>query len=690
MSFFAELKRRNVLRAGALYIGAAWALSQGVAQLLPVFDYPNWVVRWFVIAAMIGFPFAMLFSWFYEWTPQGIVRESEVAPDKSVTRETGRKMDRWIFTVMAVAIVLLLADIFVPHKDGVATVAAQAPGKSIAVLPFENLSADKDNAYFASGMQDMILTKLSAIGHLKVISRTSTEQYASHPPNLKIVAEQLGVATVLEGSVQKAGNSVLINVQLIDASTDSHLWAEAYPRKLDNIFGVEGEVAQRVADALKAKLTPAEAAIVATVPTRNREAYDLYLRANVHVNREFDQNALAATELPPAIALYQQALAEDPGFALAAAGLARAHMFMYWDMPDRSEARLAAAKAAAEQALALQPDLGEGHLALGLYYYYGHWDYVQALQQLELARKTMPNSAEVELDFAYIARRQGRWSDAITGMQRAVVLDPRSSESLEQLAATYFSLRRYAEADSTMARAESVIQDPADERVLHAEVTVYWKGDLAPLRVALGALTVGSDEYTGNAPIFFLLHWWARDYAAAATTAETDAAADWSDLDGIVRPRRLYLAWAYQAAGDNAKARPLYVELHTQLQAALQQRPDNADLHLALGFAAAGLGLKDEAVSEGRKATTLTSVSRDAVNGPNYLAWLARLYVRTGDNDQALDLLRQLLAMPSGGAAITPALLKLDPVWDPLRTDPRFQKLIADDEAAQAQAQTKP
>jgi len=274
-SFFAELKRRNVLRAGALYIGAAWALSQGLAQLLPVFDIPNWVTRWFVIAVIIGFPFAMLFSWFYEWTPHGIQRESEVEQNESVTRATGKKLDRWIIAVLAIAVVLLLTNQFVLHKDESPATATQAPAnnKSIAVLPFENLSDDKSNAYFASGMQDEILTRLAGIHDLKVISRTSTEQYASRPPNLKIVAEQLGVATVLEGSVQKAEGKVRINLQLIDARSDSHLWAQNYDRDLKDVFAVQSDVAEKVAEPRPALGLVDSSGSAETSPQTNHSAH---------------------------------------------------------------------------------------------------------------------------------------------------------------------------------------------------------------------------------------------------------------------------------------------------------------------------------------------------------------------------------------------------------------------------------
>jgi tetratricopeptide (TPR) repeat protein len=342
---------------------------------------------------------------------------------------------------------------------------------------------------------------------------------------------------------------------------------------------------------------------------------------------------------------------------------------------------LALAKAAADQALALQPDLGEARVALAQYWYWGHRDYAQALQQLELARQSLPNDPTVELYVAYIERRQGRWDEALAGIRRAVVLDPRSSSALDELAQTYLDLGRYAEADQIFARAVAVTQDPTDELITQAVNTVLWKGDVAPLRAALGSLTPGSDDYAGNANVFFILDWWSRDFAAAAEKAETGTAVNWDDSADIVLPRRLYLALAYAAAGDDAKAKPLYVELHTQMQAALQQRPDDADAHLALAFAAAGLGLTDEAVKEGRKVSSLMPVSRDAKSGPGYVAWLAKLYVRAGDNDQAIAALKQLQSLPARGYCFSPALLNLDPIWDPLRKDPGFQKLLADAQA---------
>ncbi len=674
--FLQHLRERKLVQWALAYIAAAFALLQGLDIIAQQFGWPDGVRRGITIALAVGFFVTLVLAWYHG--------------ERGAQRVSGTEL-LFLALLLMIGGGLLWRVAAAPSTNatseaGKSSSAQASPSlasdKSIAVLPFENLSDDKSNAYFATGMQDEILTRLAGIHDLKVISRTSTQQYASHPPNLKIVAEQLGVATVLEGSVQRADGKVRINLQLIDAHTDTHLWAQKYDRDLKDVFAVQTDVAEKVADALKAQLLPAESARIASVPTQNPEAYDLYLRANAYFQRVYDQAALTSTQMPLAIALYQQALAKDPGFALAAAMLAQAHLRTYWQLPDHTEARLAAAKAAADQALALQPDLGEAHKALGVYWYYGHRDYTQALQQLEIARNTLPNNASVETYVAAIARRQGRWDDAIASFQRAIVLDPRSSLSIDQLAFAYQSLRRYAEADQVYARAVAVTHDPTDEQITRAFNTVYWKGDLAPLRAALGSLTSGSDDYSGNASSFFQLGWWSRDYPAAAKTAQTDTAANWTVYSNETFPRQLYLAWAYQAAGDNAKAQPLYTELRAQMQAALLQRADDPDLHLALGFAAAGLGLKDEAIREGRKAIDLMPMSRDAYSAPAYLAYLAQLYVRVGENDQAIDTLQQLLAVPSSGGAISPALLKLDPVWDPLREDARFLQIIADGETA--------
>ena len=591
-------------------------------------------------------------------------------PDR--TRRLDRRLVAVVTGLLVVAAVLLGWRQFASHP---ADTAPAVDLKSIAVLPFESLSTEQNNAYFASGMQDMILTQLVGIGGLKVIARTSTEKYPSHPEDVKTIARQLGVATLLEGTVQKAGNQVLINVQLIDANSGNHLWAKAYTRTLDNVFNVEGEVAQNVAEALKVQLTSAETARIERMPTWNAAAYDLYLQAGVHANRAFDNPELSQSELPMAITLYQQALAKDPDFALAAAALARAHMQMYFFAPDRTNTRLAAAKTAADRALALQPNLGQGHYALGLYEYWGHRDYAGATAQLELARRALPNSATVELIIASIARRQGHWDEAVALFRTATLLDPHSEFAFNQLAVTYESMHRYADADLAYVGAIAVSRDPVGNRVAQAFNQLMWKGDPAPLRAALAALAPGSDAYISNIMTMYFERWLARDYAGAIKIVEADKADDWVDGNNIVLPRRLYLAWALQAAGDTAKATAAYAEVAARARATLVERPDDADLHLALGFAYAGLDRKPEAVAEGERAVALMPVSKDALTGPDMLASQAQLYVRVGQPDQAIAVIGRVLSIPDG-APLSSALLRLDPAWDPLRDDPRFKALL--------------
>jgi serine/threonine-protein kinase len=678
-SLLGELKRRNVFRAAALYAAAAWLLVQVATQVFPFFHVPEWVVRWIVVAAVIGLPPFIAFAWYYEFTPEGLKRQSEVDLEESIVHLTARKLDRWIIVLLVFIALLMVVQVFVrrpaAESADAGTAADAVPAKSIAVLPFENLSKDENNAYFATGMQDEILTRLAGIRDLKVISRTSTAQYASQPPNLKIVAEQLGVATVLEGSVQKAGEQVHINLQLINARNDSHLWAQSFNRDLKDIFAVEAEVAQKVADALKARLVPEEVERVAAVPTKSEAAYDLYLQGIAHANRAYDQDVLTASELPQAIVLFQRALDADPQFALAAAALSRANMHIYFNAPDRTEARLAAAKTAADRALTLQPGLGEGHHALAIYYYWAHRDYAAATEQLELARKALPNSADVAVLLAAIARRQGRAADMIAGFQQATLLDPRSAFALDQLGLSYAALRRYAEADRAFTQAEAVTADPADERVTHGLNTAIWKGDVAPLRAALAALSPGSDAYAANAWSFFYLSWWSHDFAAAIRTAVNSTDVDWGDQVNMALPRPLYAGWAYEASGDRAKAREMYEQVQKLASTALLQQSERAELHLVLAFADAGLGSKNDAVSEAGRATELLPISRDALSGSGMLVYAAQIQVRVGDYDAAFDQLKTVLSHLSG-QTMSAAMLKLDPNWEPIRSDPRFAQLL--------------
>jgi TolB-like protein len=680
-SFFSELKRRNVLRAGALYVGAAWALSQGLAQLLPVFDFPNWVTRWFVIAMIIGFPFAVLFSWFYEWTPQGVQRESEVAQDESIARQTGKTMDRWIIAVLILAVVLLLANTFVLHKDENAATATQALGKSIAVLPFENRSADKDNEYFASGMQDEILTRLAGIHDLKVISRTSTTKYASHPEDLRTVGQQLGVATVLEGSVQKAGESAHINVQLIDAQSDSHLWAESYDRDMKDLFGVERDVAEKVADALKATLLPSEAARISNVPTQSSEAHDNLLKGDYFAN----QFGIGLAKDPADAARraeesYNAAIAADPAFALAYAKRSILKANMYWYAVDTRAQTIDAARADAGRALALQPDLPEAHVAMGFFHYWGQRDYAAALAEFAIAGSSLPNDAKLKAGLAAVHRRQGKLELSVTEFGRMEVLDPRDPGPPGELGLSLILLRRYAEAAAACKRGLALAPDNPYASIYQA-AALQMSGDLATAGRVLAAVPEGYDPTGSTSLQRFNLALAMRD-ADAALAAVAHAPAwlvDGLYLDGS--PTAMLRGQALALKGETAAAREAFVEAQQALEATIRELPGQAHHHEGnLALVLAALGQNSAALKTARRAVERLTPEQDAVVGTAHLARLAQVEAHVGDIDAALKDIEQLLALPAGHV-VSAASLRSDPAWDPLRKDPRFDRLIAHAEA---------
>src|SRR5438477_9727011 len=406
-TFLTELKRRKVYRVAVAYAIVAWLLIQAASILFPTFEAPLWVMKVFVSAVILGFPVALILAWAFELTPEGIRRSEEIPPREPETSKTG---SRWAAIIVAAAVLAaaLLAFQFArTRKVATAELPKQiAPtatlDKSVAVLPFENLSSDKENAFFAQGIQDEIITTLSKISGLRVISRTSTARYNSAPENLPEIARQLRVSNMLEGSVQKAGDRVHINVQLIQADTDAHLWAQSYDRQLTDIFSVEAEVAKSIADSLQATLSPQEKARVETKPTTNADAYVLYLRARDYQMRpdNFLQDFNSAAQL------YKQAIALDPNFALAHARLSAVMSTIYhWYEPTQEVKETA--RREADESLRLQPDLGEGHLALGLYFYYEEGNYQDALRELNLAAKTLPNDGDVGLYTAAVERRRG-------------------------------------------------------------------------------------------------------------------------------------------------------------------------------------------------------------------------------------------------------------------------------------------
>jgi TolB-like protein/Flp pilus assembly protein TadD len=441
-NFFSELKRRNVLRAVAFYAASSWLLVQVATQVFPFFHISEWVVRWIIVAAAVGFPFWILFAWFYEWTPQGLQRESEVAVAPSpAARQQRKNVDRWIIAMLGLAVVLLLADKFALRKDAEPAIGGAVPEKSIAVLPFDNLSGDPQNAYFSEGVQDEILTRLAKIAELKVISRTSTQRFKSAPNDLRQIAQQLGVANILEGSVQKANDQVRVNVQLINALTDAHLWADTYDRKLTDIFAVETEIAKAVADVLQAKLTGSEQRVIAARPTENTEAHQLYLKGR------FFWNKRTGNDLKKSIDYFEQALAADPNYALGYAGVADAYVFLPGYTAGAPRDCYPKAMAAAKKALELDETLAEAHTTLALAIWYYDFDFSQANREFQRAIELNPNYATGHQQYGNnTLSALGRFDEAIAEGKRAVELDPLSLVINADLGMNYYYARRYDEA----------------------------------------------------------------------------------------------------------------------------------------------------------------------------------------------------------------------------------------------------
>jgi TolB-like protein/cytochrome c-type biogenesis protein CcmH/NrfG len=672
-SLFAELKRRNVLRAAVLYVGMIWALSQGISQLTPALGLPDYATRWFLIACAVGFPFWIAFAWFYQWTPQGLRLESNIAAEESIARSTGRRMDMWVIAVLALAVVLLLTNTFLEHKGpGDEADRLGMHDKSIAVLPFENLSADKGNQYFVAGIQDLILTKLADIGDLKVISRTSTARYASRPDDLNIIGRQLGVAAILEGSVQKQDRQVLIAVQLIDTRSNAHIWARSYQRTLDKIFDVEGEVAADVAQALDAKLSPDDSARLAAAPTTNEDAYDLFLRAEYLV-RQGDLY-FRMTDEKAAIPLYRQAIARDPKFALAYAQLSHAEGAVVWygSGEDNGEQLIADARAHAEQALALQPDLAAGHLALGSVYLFGREDYAAAIDAFAAALKLRPNDADALALTGWALRRQGHFDAAIEKFQQAFAFNPRDASVAMSLAETYATVGRNAEAMRFYRRTLALDPNNDPAKTGYSALILTSTGDIArALDKAQG------DSNWVRSWRVRLLTLQRRYPEALALLAEMPDHVD--TLEYQTGPKALVQADLHRLVGDDARARLLYEQALPQAQARLAQLAyspmKSSFVRNHIAAAQLGLGRTDQALASIAKSQALAVQSGNHFFGPWIGERNAALYAQAGRADLAMPLLAEALATP-GIRIYSPILLWLDPAWDPVRHDPGFQALL--------------
>jgi TolB-like protein/Tfp pilus assembly protein PilF len=678
-NLFAELKRRNVIRAAILYVGAVWALAQGISQLSPSVGAPEWATRWFLVAAAIGFPFCIAFAWFYEFTAEGLKRESQIDPAESITRHTGRKLDFAIIGVLAVAVVLLLTDRFVLRHGVSETTAAPIPEKSIAVLPFENLSEEKQNEYFTDGVQDEILSDLAKIADLKVISRTSVMQYKSGiARNLRKIGEELGVAHVVEGSVQRSANKIRVIAQLIDARNDAHLWAQTYDRDLADVFAIQSEIAKAIADQLQAKLSPTEKKAIEQPPTTDLAAFDLYSRAkSLLLTANF--SATNEPDVRKAIELLDEAVKRDPSFFDAYCQLAYAHESLYAISGfDHTPARLALVEAAVQAATRLRPDAAETHLARAQYLYFGPRDYAGALAELEIARRALPNDPRLFEFTGYILRRRGQQEEGLHNLQRAVELDPRNFYILQQIAVSYQNLQHYAQAIAALDRALAIVPDNVDTRTTRGEFYLYWKADTRPLRQTIDAmLAQGPSAIVSAANSWFFCALAERDPAAAERALVALGDNDcWFDST-INLSHSFGEGLLARMTKDDSRARTAFEAARAQQEKIVQAQPDYGPALCVLGLIDAALGRRKLALDEGRRAIALMPLEKDVTNGSRVLQYFAITAAWAGDKELALQQLEAGLRAPVASSMLSYGALKLYPVWDPLRGDPRFEQIVA-------------
>jgi serine/threonine-protein kinase len=654
----AELNRRRVFRAMVGYGIAAFAVLQIIEPVMHGLHWPDAVLSYVVVALALGFPIVVALAWIFDVNAGRIER---TAPASAIR---GPRL-----TLVLICIGLLAAApgiVWYFFIRGIARPAAAEDRKSIAVLPFASLNTGEDAAYFADGIHGDLLTQLSKIGDLKVISRTSVLQYRLGTRNLRDIAEALGVTAVLEGSVQRVGNRVRIEAQLIDARQDHQIWAERYDREVTDVFAIQSAVAEEIARALNARLSPVEKSRIERKPTQNTEAYDLYLRG-----REYElRPGYGPREMHVAEQMYRKAIELDPSFALARARLAVVHAQMYWFAIDPGGSRLDEAKKEADRAVLLQPDLAEAHAAQG-WFYYVQRDYDPALKEFELALSTAPGNVDTLMSLGFVERRRGRFEEANRYMQQAVMLDPHSTDHMDELGNTCTIQRRYPEAVKMYERALAWTPEYVASVVNKARVQLIWKGETGPAKAAIARFPAGSDPGGKLTSEKFLLELF-KTFPAEAWATLSPLPLQTLTTKYEVVPKSLFGAMAAEVRGDRAGALALYESARAQLEQEVKEHPDDSRYRPALGRAYAGLGRKEDAVREGERGVELLPISRDAFDGAVILEDLAAIRAQVGEADAALKIIEKLLAIPS---YLSPALLRLDPKWAPLRNDARFRKL---------------
>jgi len=652
--FFEEIKRRKVYRVAVAYAIVAAGLIQLASAVFPAWELPGWALRLVIVLLLIGFPISLILAWALEVTPEGI----RTTPTPSSTPRRKRN----VIALLAVGIIAsAAAGVFLLPRAS-----ARKIDKSIAVLPFENFSDDKENAFFADGIQDDILTNLSKISDLKVISRTSVMGYRGKEKNVREIGKALGVSTILEGSVRKDKNRVRLNVQLINAVTDEHIWAQDYDRDLTDVFAIQTDLAQKIAHELQARLSPSEKAQMTRKPTENGEAYLAFVQGHtLHRQVEDSEKLLQAEQL------YERALELDPKFALAAAQLSRLESWLY-RTHDPAQPRREKARSLAERSIQLQPDCAEGHLALGFSYYYGDRDYENALKEFAIAQRGLPNEAEVYLAIGAIQRRQGKWKESNANLEKATTLSPNDTWPLQNLALNYEVLRDFQKANEIIDRALKLNPDSLSLWSIKAQLAIGEKGSIEiAVRVASNVTSEqATGHFAGQAVQVLLLD---RKFAEALRAAESVNDELLAKEPEALPSKYMVIGIAKKLLGDEAGAREAFLTSKRFAEKYVNDAPKEAGRHTKLGVILAWLGEKEAAIAEGKRATEMLPESVDAFDGPKLTEALAEIYAIVGEQDKAIELLDHLLSRPS---FVTVASLKVLPMWDWLRHNPRFNELL--------------
>jgi TolB-like protein/tetratricopeptide (TPR) repeat protein len=657
MSFLGEIRRRNVFRVAVAYTAIAWALIQIADIVYPAFELAPWVMQASLVMAAVGFVVTVVLAWIYELTPEGIKRTEDAPAGQRTPRLAGRKLDFVIIGVLVLGLAFVVVDQYV-IEEGISSAR-----RSIAVLPFENRSSEEEDEYFAGGMHDELLTRLAKIGSLKVISRTSVLEYRDSPKNMRQIGEELGVATILEGGVQRAGDDIRINVQLIDAQTDEHIWAEVYDRELTaaNIFAIQREMAFSIAGTLQATLLPEEVARLNDVPTNNMRAWNFYLSGNDYYNRPNDR-----ANQPLAVQQYERAVAEDPGFALAWAGLSGAHSSIYLYGVDASESRLELARNAVERALELGPNLPEAHLAYARYHARNR-DLGAALEEFAIAEQGLSGTPGIFQQQALIQRRLGDIDGSVANIERALELDPRNTDTLYQQVVNFMGTGRYAEAREYLDRMLEIAPELVLVRWHQVRISILENGDVTQARAAARRVP-GAVEFGYSAALYDRDYETALEYLDKWNTEIVSAANSFS-------PIASYRGVIHRLAGNADLAVEGFTTARAQIESALESNPNDARIVLALGEALVGIGEVEEGLRTANRAMEILPVSRDAVTGAAITVQaVVRVFAPAGDFDAVIQHLDAYLSGPFAFWSIEGLLP--DPRLDGVRDDPRFQALV--------------